>query len=207
MTENCPTCAQFSKQQPKETLHPHNVPSYPWQKLGCDLFDYQGAQYLIVADYYSKYPIIRKLSSTTSAAIINHLKSIFAEHGIPESLVSDNGPQYSSKEFAAFCDQWGIHHITSSPVYPKSNGFVERMVQTVKNLLRKSEAAGQDPYLALLSYRATPVDSNLSSPAKLLNNREYRTRTQLPSSGRLQRSQAKERHQEQLQHRQDVQKQ
>jgi len=205
MTENCPTCARFSKQQPKETLHPHNVPSYPWQRLGCDLFDYGGAQYLLVADYYSKYPIVRKLSSTTSAAIINHLKSIFAEHGIPESLVSDNGPQYSSKEFAAFCDQWGINHITSSPVYPKSNGFIERMVQTVKNLLRKSEAAGQDPYLALLSYRATPVDSNLPSPAKLLNNREYRT--QLPSSGRLQRSQAKECHQDQLQHRQDVQKQ
>ena len=205
MTENCPTCAQFSKQQPKETLHPHNVPSYPWQRLGCDLFDYGGAQYLLAADYYSKYPIVRKLSSTTSAAIINHLKSIFAEHGIPESLVSDDGPQYSSKEFAAFCDQWGINHITSSPVYPKSNGFIERMVQTVKNLLRKSEAAGQDPYLALLSYRATPVDSNLPSPAKLLNNREYRT--QLPSSGRLQRSQAKECHQDQLQHRQDVQKQ
>ena len=107
MTENCPTCAQFSKQQPKETLHPHNVPSYPWQRLGCDLFDYGGAQYLLVTDYYSKYPIIRKLSSTTSAAIINHLKSIFAEHGIPESLVSENGPRYSSKEFAAFYDQWG----------------------------------------------------------------------------------------------------
>lgn len=54
MTENCPTCARFSKQQPKETLHPHNVPSYPWQRLGCDLFDYGGAQYLLVADYYSK---------------------------------------------------------------------------------------------------------------------------------------------------------
>ena len=143
MTENCPTCAQFSKQQPKETLHPHNVPSYPWQRLRCDLFDYGGAQYLIVTDYYSKYPIIRKLNSTTSAAIINHLKLINAEHGIPESLVSDNAPQYCSKEFAAFCN------ITCSPVYPKSNGFIERMVQAIKSLLRKSEAAVQDLYLAL----------------------------------------------------------
>ncbi|KAL9950226.1 hypothetical protein ACROYT_G042698 [Oculina patagonica] len=45
MTKNCPTCAQFSKQQPKETLHPHKIPSYPWPKLGCDLFDHGGAQY------------------------------------------------------------------------------------------------------------------------------------------------------------------
>ena len=205
LTANCATCIQFSKQQPKEALCPHSVPSFPWQKLGCDLFDYQGAQYLLVADYYSKYPILRKLNSTTSAAIINHLKSIFAEHGIPESLVTDNGPQYSSREFAAFCDHWGINHITSSPLYPKSNGFIERMVQTVKNLLKKSDAAGQDPYLALLSYRTTPIDSNLPSPAKVLNQRDYRT--QLPCSGRLQRSQTMECNQEQLQHRQDVQKQ
>ena len=188
MTANCATCIQFSKQQPKEAIQPHGVPSFPWQKLGCDLLDYQGAQYLLVADYYSKYPILRKLNLTTSAAIINHLKSIFAEHGIPESLVTDNGPQYSSREFAVFCNQWGINHITSSPLYPKSNGFIKRMVQTVKNLLKKSEAAGQDPYLALLSYRTTPIDSNLPSPAKLLNRRDYRT--QLPCSGRLQRSQA-----------------
>ena len=111
---NCATCMQVSKQQSKETLFPHSVPIFPWQKLGCDLFDYQGAQYLLVADYYSKYSILRKLNSTTSAAIINHLKSIFAEHGIPESLVTNNGPQYSSPEFAALCNHWGINHITSS---------------------------------------------------------------------------------------------
>ena len=165
LTANCATCIQFSKQQPKEALCPHSVPSFPWQKLGCDLLDYQGAQYLLVADYYNKYPILRKLNPTTSAAIINHLKAIFAEHVIPESLVTDNGPQYSSPEFTAFCDHWGINHITSSPLYPKSNGFIERMVQTVKNLLKKSDAAGQDPYLALLSYQTTPIDSNLPSPA------------------------------------------
>ncbi|XP_020621537.1 uncharacterized protein K02A2.6-like [Orbicella faveolata] len=128
-----------------------------------------------------------KLNSTTSAAIINHLKSIYAEYGTPESLVTDNGPQYSSREFAAFCNHWGINHITSSPLYPKRNGFIERMVQTVKNLLKKSDAAGQDPYLALLSYRTTPIDRNLPSPAKVLSQRDYRT--QLPCSGRLQRSQ------------------
>ena len=123
----------------------------------------------------SKYSIVRKLNSTKSAAVINHLKSVFAEHGIPETLVSNNGPQYSSQEFAAFCKQWGIEHVTSSPLCPQSNGFKERSVQTVETLLQKAEASGQDPYLALLTYRTTPVDNNLPSPARLLNRRDYRT--------------------------------
>ena len=187
---------QFSKQQPNETLSAHSVPSFLWQKPGCDLFDYQGAQlYLLVADYCSKYPSLRKLNSAASATIIDHLNSIFAEHGIWESLVTDNGPQCSSQQF-----HWGINHITSSPLYPKCNGFIEQMVQTVKNLLKKSDATGQDPYLALLAYRTTPIDSNLTSPAKILNQRDYHT--QLPCSGRLQCSQAMECNQEELQNRQ-----
>ena len=81
------------------------MPSFPWQKLGTDLFDYQGAKYLLVTDYYRKYPIVRKLNLSTSAAVITHLKSVFAEHGIAGTLVSDNSPQYSSQGFAAFCKQ------------------------------------------------------------------------------------------------------
>ena len=148
--------------------------------------DYREAQYVLVTDYYSKYPIVRKLNSSTSAAVVNHLKSVFAEHEIVETLVSDNGPQYNSQEFEAFYKQWGIDYVTSSPLHPQSNGFIERSVQTVKNLLRKAETWGQDPYLALLTYRTTPVDSNLPPPIQLLNHRDYRT--QLPCSGRLQRT-------------------
>ena len=109
-----------------------------------NLFDYQGAQFLLVTDYYNKYPIVRKLNSTTSAAVINNLESIFAENEIPETFISDNIPQYSSQEFVAFCKQWGIDQETSSPLYPQSNGFVEQSVQTVKDL-QKAEALGQDP--------------------------------------------------------------
>ena len=94
--------------------------------------------------------------------------------------------------------------MTSSPLYSQSNGFIARPVQTVKNLIRKAETSGQDPYLALLTYRTTPVDSNLPSPAQLLTNRDFRT--QLPCSGRLQRTQAFDSHREQLQNRQDIQR-
>ena len=205
LISNCSTCIKYAKQQPKERLLQYNLPSFPWQRLGSDLFHYNGCQYLLVADYFSKFPVIRKLSTTTTSAIIHHLRSILAEHGIPEELVTDNGPQYSSHEFKKFCSEWGITHTTSSPLYPQSNGFSERMVQTVKNLLKKSQEAGEDPYIALLNYRTTPVDSKLQAPAKLLNQRNYRTL--LPSSGRQQRLKTNDDDPLYLQRRQESQRQ
>jgi hypothetical protein len=144
------------------------------------LFEFEGNQYLLISDKYSKFPIVRKLTSTTSRAIINHLKSIFAEHGIPERLTTDNGPQYASQEFSDFMENYGVEHVTSSPMYPQSNGSAKRMVQTVKNILKKCSEEGEDPYLGLLSYRATPISSNLKSPAELLNNRKLRTTLPMP---------------------------
>ena len=131
---------------------------------------YKNSMYLLVIDYYSRYIEIAKLTSTTSKDIINHLKSIFSRHGIPERLISDNGPQYSSREFAEFSRLYGFDHITSSPLYPQANGEVERAVSTVKSLIGKSE----DPYLAMLSYRATPLEHGYS-PAELLMGRKLRT--------------------------------
>ena len=110
----------------------------------------------------------------TSRAIINHLKSIFAEHGIRERLTT-NGPQFASQEFLDFMQTYGVKHVTSSPMYPQSNGSAERMVQTVENILKKCEEEGEDPYLGLLSHRTTPVSSNLKSLAELLNNCKFRT--------------------------------
>ena len=119
-------------------------------------------------DYYSRYPEIAKLSSTTSSAVITVLKSVFARHGIPEVVRSDNGPQYSSKEFSQFASSYGFQHITSSPRYPQSNGQAERIVRIVKKMLKQST----DPYLAILNYRATPLPWCKLSPAELLMGTE-----------------------------------
>ena len=103
------------------------------------------------------------------------MKSIFAEHGIPSQLITYNGPQYNCREFRQFRETYGIEHTTSSPLYPQSNGFAERMVQTVKGTLRKYDEEGGASYLGILSYRTTPVDHQLKSPAELLNNRKFPT--------------------------------
>lgn len=103
--------------------------------VGVDLFELNKDHYLLLVDYLSRYPEVIKLSTTTSAAVVNMMKSIFAHHGIPEVVRSDNGPQFSAEEFAKFTNGFGFLHVTSSPQYPQSNRQVERMVQTVKKMI------------------------------------------------------------------------
>jgi transposase InsO family protein len=71
----------------------------------------------MVVDYYSKFIKVEPLSRITSQNTIQILKSIFARHGIPKKIRSDNGTQYTSELFQQFCKYWGIEHITSSPLY------------------------------------------------------------------------------------------
>ena len=76
----------------------------------------------------------------TSATIIDkRLKTLFAEHGIPDRLLSDNGGHYSSQAFRTFASKWGFDHVTSSPYHTQSNGLTERTMQSMKNILKKSE--------------------------------------------------------------------
>ena len=169
MVLKCRTCIQ-ERHNHNEPLMPSEHPDRPWQRLGADLFELGGKTYLLVVDYFSRYIEIALLSHTRSTDIITHLKSIFARHGIPEVMMSDNGPQFSGQAFALFAAAYGFRHVTSSPRFPQSNGEAERAVQTVKNLLKKAD----DPYLALLAYRATPLQNGYS-PAQLLMGRRLRT--------------------------------
>ena len=95
-------------------------------------------------DYFSRYPEVQKLKSTTTQNVVNILKAAFTRYGIPEILRSDNGPQFSSQEFKNFVNNYQFQHDISSPHFPSSNGQAERAVQTVKNLLKNST----DPFLA-----------------------------------------------------------
>ena len=104
---------------------------------------------------------------------------MFSRHGIPGTVRSDNGPQYSSQEFAWFANSYEFNQVTSSPRFPQSNGQVERTVQTVKRMLKRSN----DPYLALLSYRATLLPWCDLSPAQLSMGR--RIRTPIPQTNKL----------------------
>ena len=189
----------------RETAQPHDIPSRAWEVVGTDLLNCNNHEYLIIADYYSKFPIISKMNGlTTSNMVISTMKQIFSEHGIPSRVVSDNGPQYSTEAFKEFAQQWQFDHIISSPKFPKSNRFIERQIQTIKKALIKAKQAGRDPNLAMLCLWTTPINHNLPSPAELWNNRILRSN--LIAKVLTARFSNTDHIREELKHRQDMQK-
>lgn len=109
---------------------------------------------------------VARLDQPTAKAVIQHTSSIFARHSIPEIVVSDNGPQYTSEAYATFSKEYGFKHVTSSPYIIHA----ERAVKTIKSLLKKTG----DPYLAILAYRSTPLEVGFS-PSELLMRRRLRS--------------------------------
>ena len=179
---NCHVCAKYKKNNQKEPLLPHDIPERPWAKVGSDLFEIEGKTFIVIVDYYSGFFEIENLKQTKSENI-TVCKSQFARYGIPDVLITDNGPQFSSFEFKKFTEEYQFEHKPSSPHYPKSNGMSERAVQTAKKLLIKAKEDDKDPYLALLDNRNTPRNDILGSPVQRLMGR--RTKTLLPTSSRL----------------------
>ena len=128
----CATCQAVQPAQPREPLVPHETPSRAWQIVGTDIFVIHRDTYLLVSDYYSKFPFVYVIPSpVTSTPVIGKMKALFAEQGVPQRVISDNGGQFSSDAFRRFADQWCFDRVTSGPHYPQSNGFIERHVQTV----------------------------------------------------------------------------
>jgi len=114
----CPEC--------QRTLIPHReplikspLPQHPWENIVSDLFHLNGHTYHIVVDYFSHYPEVIQMTSTTSTAVIKALKSIFSRHGIPSIFMSDNGPQFTSNDMKAFVSSYGFELVTTSPVILK----------------------------------------------------------------------------------------
>ena len=115
----CNVCQKYRRCNTREPIKQHEVPDYPWLKLGADLFHFGNKDYLLVVDYYSKFPEVSCLNTKSAQSVILALKPILARNGIPEVLVADNMP-FASVEFRTFAKQWNFHVVTSSLHYPKS---------------------------------------------------------------------------------------
>ena len=172
MVSKCVTCAK-DRPVPTEPLMASSFPSRPRERLAMDLFELHGKVYLIVIDYYSRWIESKRLGNLSSESVVYVLKEIFASHGIPVIVISDNGPQFSAATFRQFAMNYGFVHVTSSPRYPQSNGEAERAVRTMKGLLKRND----DQHIAIMVYRSTPLQNGLS-PAEMLMGRILRT--QLP---------------------------
>ena len=172
----CQTCQSQRHIFHTEPMINHLIPDAPYVKISVDLMHCNHQDYLIIIDYFSKFPEVAHLRSTSSQATINVMKEMFGRYGIPLEVVSDNGPQFSSEEYKIFSREYGFKCIKSSPHYPRSNGQAERYVQTVKTMLKKSILEKSDVNLALLAYRNTTITGLEASPAQLLMSRKLRSR-------------------------------
>ena len=94
LVEACATCQRHQPKEPRQPLKPTLPHEWPWQQLGADFMMFDGSEYLVIVYYYSKMPIVWKMptSQCDSAKTITVLKELFAEHGIPEEIQSDNRP-------------------------------------------------------------------------------------------------------------------
>ena len=175
VVNQCPECQTYALPQSNEyNLSIQKRCYYPLQVIGMDLFEYRGNNYLLLADYYSSFPWIRKLSSISSSKVIEACRTIFTEYGYPTAIHTDSGSQFMSSDFKKFVADHNVNHTASSPFYHQSNGKAERFVQTIKQLLRKSNAectVGE----AMLIYRSTPLSSGRRSPGELMFNRRLAT--------------------------------
>ena len=162
-------------------LHSWEWPARPWQRIHIDFAGpFLGTMFLVVVDAHSKWPEVILMTTTTASRTIEELRKLFATHGLPEQLVSDNGPQFIADEFGEFMRNNCIKHIKSAPYHPATNGIAKRFVQTFKQALRAALAEKKSISWKLanflLAYRSTPHALTRETPAVLLMGRNIRTR-------------------------------
>ena len=137
--------------------------------------------FFVLINAHSKWIDAMCTNSSSAIAVIEHLRTVFSQFGIPEIIVSDNAVCFTGEQFQSFITSNGINHITSAPHHPSSNGLAERAVQIVKNGLRKLTEGTINSCLAkiLFAHRITPQSTTGTSPSELMLNRRPRRRLDL----------------------------
>jgi len=181
---HCSTCAEHESEPSKAAVHPWMLPEKPWSRLHIDhAINFLGFNWLVVTDAYTKYPCNHATQSVSAKSTIKLLQEDFAHFGFPHTVITDCAATFKSEEFQEFSKENGIVHLTGAPYHPAINGAAERLVQTFKQALKKSDKAPRDTLQDFLrNYRRTPLSTGYS-PSKLLNGRQMRTKidTLLPS--------------------------
>lgn len=177
----CDVCQRVQKMPQKTPVQPWEWPERPWTRLHIDhAGPVQGKMLFIIVDAHSKWIEAHIVSSTSAEATIEKLRLTFATHGLPETIVSDNGPSFTSCEFQEFLRCNGVKHLRSAPYHPASNGLAERAVQTVKaGVAKLSGSLTVRLSRFLFKYRVTPQATTGIAPAELLMGRRLRTHLDL----------------------------
>uniref|UniRef100_A0A146LZ17 RNA-directed DNA polymerase n=1 Tax=Lygus hesperus TaxID=30085 RepID=A0A146LZ17_LYGHE len=181
LVKGCEQCALTRADPPKLPVHPWDQPSENWERLHIDYAGpFQGYHFLVCVDAKSKWAEVEPIKNApTTASTIALLDKIFATHGYPNHLVSDNATIFQSEEFHQYCRSSGIFQKFIAPGHPATNGLAERNVQTLKNKLRAASDENIPMHdkirKIMFHYRATPLACG-KSPAELYLKRKFRTR-------------------------------
>ena len=172
LVKTCDLCQEHSCRNNKDLIIPREIPIQAWSTVQTDLFTLDGQSFILVVDMTSRFPVVRILKNEMATGVINALKGIYCNFGLPKRIISDNGPCFKSKEFSDFHTKLGIVTETISSYNHTSLGSAERMVQTVKQIMIKN---AENTWLTMLIFKATLIPEIQKSPAELLNNHKYRT--------------------------------
>ena len=195
MIRSCLTCQQNQAKPPGAPVHPWEHPEAPWERVHVDFAGpLDGKMYLLLVDAFSRWLEVIHVKAPSSQVTVQKLRRVFATHGLPSIVVSDNGTAFTSEVFAAFMMKNGIHHVRTAPYHPASNGQVERYVRTFKESLKTLEGDDVETKLdrLLFHYRTTPHSVTGSSPAELLMHRKLRTPLDQLRPGRAPQRKAQE---------------
>ena len=176
--KTCNACQRSQSLPTVAPIQPWEWPERPWSRLHIDYAGpLLGHMFLVVVDAHSKWMEVKMVKTATTSTTVTALREIFATHGIPELLVSDNSSVFTSAEFKTFTQQNGIRHTTSAPYHPATNGLAERAVQTFKSFMKKTPDGGLQDRLSkfLLNNRLTPHTTTGITPAELLLGRRPRS--------------------------------
>jgi len=193
--KHCQVCQANQSKPVGAIAHPWEFPTRPWERLHIDhAGPMKGNTFLVVVGSYSKWPEIERVPSTDAKTTCAVLRKLFATHGIPRTVVSDNGSGFASAELKEFLSRNGVRHIFTAPYHPSSNGQAERYVRIFKEMLRTLKEGDVDTKLCrlLFRYRLTPQTTTGQSPSELLMNRQLRSPLSLMKpdlEGRVRRKQ------------------
>ena len=150
------------RQNQKEPNIPIEIPIVAWKMIASNLFVFNDKTFILVVDLFSRFPVVRKLAGESTCVVLGAIKNIFSDFGIPEAIITDNGPCYKSQEFSNFCKKFEIEHLTGSAYNHHANAIAERNIQTIKHLMSKNP---NNDWLALLIFKSTPITGIDKSPS------------------------------------------
>lgn len=184
LCKNCNICTKIQDNPQKAILQPWPQTNKPWSRLHVDfLGPIFNEKYIIITDSHTKWLEIFKMRNTSAKVVINCLRSLFARFGLPDTLVSDNGPPFSSIELSDYLKCNGIKHLFSPPYHAQSNGAAENCVKNIKKALKKAymEKVDLDEAIQrfLFNYRISHHCTTGVSPAMLMFGRPLKTRLDL----------------------------